>query len=50
MDLEELGYILYMQSIEDQEEQLKVNAESESDLVGVESNTNEEKIFYNKKS
>ena len=50
MDLEELGYILYMQSIEDQEEQLKVNAESESDLVGVESNTNEEKNFYNKKS
>ena len=50
MDLEELGYFIYMQSIQDQEEQLKVNAESESDLVRVESKTNEEKNFFNKKS
>ena len=49
MDLEEIGYFLYMED-QEKKEQLKVNAESESDLVRVESNTNEEKNFFNKKS
>ena len=49
MDLEQIGYFLYMEE-QEKKAQLKVNAESESDLVGVESKTNEEKIFSNKKS
>ena len=49
IDLEEIGYFLYMQEMEEQEKQkLKVNAESENDLVGVKATTNREKFFTEK--
>lgn len=45
MDMQQIGYFLYMEEQErkQQEEQQKVNAEINPDLVGEEATTNEEK-------
>ena len=40
LDMEDIGYFLFMQQ---QEEQLKVNAENKNDLVGAETTTNGKK-------
>lgn len=44
MDMQQIGYFLYMEEQErkQQEEQQKVNAEKNPDLVGEEATTNEE--------
>jgi hypothetical protein len=44
MDMQQIGYFLYMEEQErkQQEEQQKVNAEINPDLVGEEATTNEE--------
>lgn len=43
IELEQIGYFLYMEEQEKrQQEQLKVNADLESDLVGVEATTKED--------
>ena len=39
IDLEQIGYFLYMEE-QEQQEQLKVNAESEKDLVREQTPTN----------
>ena len=39
MDMEDIGYFLFMQ---EQEQKLKVNAENEEDLVREETTTNED--------
>ena len=42
MDLQQIGYFLYMEEQEKQQEQQKVNAENFLDLVGEQATTNEE--------
>ena len=42
MDMQQIGYYLYMTEMEKKQEQLKVNAENNSDLVGEMATTNEE--------
>ena len=42
MDLQQIGYFLYMEEQEKQQEQQKVNAENFLDLVGEQTTTNEE--------
>ena len=40
--MQQIGYYLYMTEMEKKQEQLKVNAENNSDLVGEIATTNEE--------
>ena len=42
MDMQQIGYYLYMTEMEKKQEQLKFNVENNSDLVGEMATTNEE--------